>query len=425
MKIRPRKKGLRVLIILLLMLSMIIGYAAITTKLTINGTVATGTVNYDVRIENIQILENTASVIEDAHITDAEHNVIDFDIELLNIGDVYRFQFDVVNHGNLGAKLSNININHTNEYDMFNIRMFYADSYLEVKEEDFFEGNSTTSIIFEIRYRVADDVTDTRSIDTDSYFSSSISLNFVNSTKKSYEETHDTSKTYSRLLNREAKLISSEEYGYNSMGFYVIDNTLDDPNPIFFFNNYKGSWGTVNNTNFMLFGDSCWRIIRTTSTGGLKLSYTGTSCDSIFGNYINYYYTATGEPYAGSIRQRDIDAWYFKNLINYQAYLSDEPFCNTSNLSDLNWGDCSDEYSITNGKLVYPVAIPSIDDVLFAGTAITAGNVGLLNQDKEFYVSNGNGNTQQYYITPVIYLHGGFRISGEGTSSNPYYIDEE
>jgi hypothetical protein len=425
MKIRPRKKGLRVLIILLLMLSMIIGYAAITTKLTINGTVATGTVNYDVRIENIQILENTASVIEDAHITDAEHNVIDFDIELLNVGDVYRFQFDVVNHGNLGAKLSDININHTNEYDMFNIRMFYADSYLEVKEEDFFEGNSTTPIIFEIRYRVADDVTDTRSIDTDSYFSSSISLNFVNSTKKSYEETHDTSKTYSRLLNREAKLISSEEYGYNSMGFYVIDNTLDDPNPIFFFNNYKGSWGTINNTNFMLFGDSCWRIIRTTSTGGLKLSYTGTSCDSIFGNYINYYYTATGEPYAGSIRQRDIDAWYFKNLINYQAYLSDEPFCNTSNLSDLNWGDCSDEYSITNGKLVYPVAIPSIDDVLFAGTAITAGNVGLLNQDKEFYVSNGNGNTQQYYITPVIYLHGGFRISGEGTSSNPYYIDEE
>ncbi len=425
MKIRTRKKGLRVLIVLLLMLSMIIGYAAITTKLTVNGTVATGTVNYDVRIENIQILENTASVIEDAHITDAEHNVIDFNIELLKVGDVYRFQFDVVNHGNLGAKLSDININHTNGYDMFNVRMFYADSYLEVKKEDFFEGNSTTPIIFEIRYRVADDVTETRAIDTDSYFSSSISLNFVNSTKKSYEETHNTSKTYSRLLNREAKLISSKEFGYGSVGFYVIDNTLDDPNPIFFFNKYTGRWSSDINTNFMLFGDKCWRIIRTTSTGGLKLSYNGTSCDSIYDNYINSFYTVTGKPYVGSIRQRDIDAWYFKNLINYQAYLSDEPFCNTSNLSDLNWGDCSDEYSITNEKLVYPVAIPSIDDVFFAGDGIAYHNVGLLNQDKEFYESPGYGNTQQYYITPVIYLHGGFRISGEGTRSNPYYIDEE
>ncbi len=54
----------------------------------------------------------------------------------------------------------------------------------------------------------------------------------------------------------------------NGKGLYVFSNTKDDEFPIYYYR------GNVDNNNIIL-KDMCWKIVRTTSTGGIKLIYNG------------------------------------------------------------------------------------------------------------------------------------------------------
>ena len=69
---------------------------------------------------------------------------------------------------------------------------------------------------------------------------------------------------------------TSESNGTN--GLYILSSTQNDAHPIYY---YRGG-GTDTTTgeelvkNNLIFADTCWKIIRTTSTGGLRLIYNGT-----------------------------------------------------------------------------------------------------------------------------------------------------
>ncbi len=54
----------------------------------------------------------------------------------------------------------------------------------------------------------------------------------------------------------------------NGEGLYVFKPTVNDTNPIYYYR------GAVTDNN-VLFGGFCWKIVRTTSTGGTKLIYNG------------------------------------------------------------------------------------------------------------------------------------------------------
>ncbi len=54
----------------------------------------------------------------------------------------------------------------------------------------------------------------------------------------------------------------------NTNGLYLFKPTANDTNPVYYYR------GNVNNNN-VLFGGFCWKIVRTTSTGGTKLIYNG------------------------------------------------------------------------------------------------------------------------------------------------------
>jgi len=59
--------------------------------------------------------------------------------------------------------------------------------------------------------------------------------------------------------------IASDE---NGKGVYIISDTLDDDNPIYYYR------GAVDNNN-IVFAGFCWKMLRTTDTGGIKLVYNG------------------------------------------------------------------------------------------------------------------------------------------------------
>ena len=158
--------------------------------------------------------------------------------------------------------------------------------------------------------------------------------------------------------------------------------------------------------------DLYWRIIRTNSDGGVRLLYHGTSTtaenayiektkfnisyDDIA--YVSYMYGSTGSIANARTNQKNsstiktyIDNWYTSNLEakGYTKYLSKTAvYCNDRSTSDnTSFGartrlmtnktpsyDCAateDKFtadsSTGNGKLTYPIALMTADEVSFAG----------------------------------------------------------
>ena len=72
---------------------------------------------------------------------------------------------------------------------------------------------------------------------------------------------------------------TSKQNGTN--GVYILSGTENDTYPIYY---YRGG-GTDTTTgeelvkNNLIFADTCWKIVRTTSTGGLRLIYNGVPTD--------------------------------------------------------------------------------------------------------------------------------------------------
>lgn len=108
-----KKKGnhnvLVALVILLLGIS--IGYAALTTTLVINGESTIKKVVWNMhfanaRTENGSVSIDTANGEKAAYIPNADETKVEYKISLQNPGEYYEFTVDVVNDGTLNAKIS-------------------------------------------------------------------------------------------------------------------------------------------------------------------------------------------------------------------------------------------------------------------------------------------------------------------------------
>ena len=162
--------------------------------------------------------------------------------------------------------------------------------------------------------------------------------------------------------------------------------------------------------NWVQFGGYYWRIIRTNSDGGVRLLYHGTKIDDTaayigtsefngsYNNiaYVSYMYGSLGsipnarENTNNSTIKTVIDNWYATNLnTNYGKYISTTAvYCNDRSTSDNTYFgaytrlitnktpsyDCAateDKFTVDtstgNGKLTYPIALMTADEVSFAG----------------------------------------------------------
>ena len=176
--------------------------------------------------------------------------------------------------------------------------------------------------------------------------------------------------------------------------------------------------------------DLYWRIIRTNSDGSVRLLYHGTSTtatdayigtsafNSSFNNiaYVSYMYGNLGsvanarENTTDSTIKTIIDNWYKDNLnTNYGKYLSTTAvYCNDRSTSDNAYFgaytrlitnktpsyDCAateDKFTVDstvgNGKLTYPIALMTADEVSFAG-----GLYGT-NAPTWYYYNSANGSS--------------------------------
>ena len=196
--------------------------------------------------------------------------------------------------------------------------------------------------------------------------------------------------------------------------------------------------------------DLYWRIIRTNSDGSVRLLYHGTSTtatdayietsefnsstDSIA--YVSYMY---GNNTTNSTIKTTIDNWYDTNLnTNYGKYLSTTAvYCNdrtyTFSAGNTNFGaytrvssnktpsyDCAtteDKFTVDtstgNGKLAYPIALMTADEVSFAG------GLWVTKASTWYYYNSANGSstdsTNWWLLSPGFWNGGsahGLRVGG-------------
>ena len=93
------------LLFLVLVLSFSLGYAYLNSTLYINGTSIINANVWDVELENLNITAGSIAAIEEPTVNNTETA---FSVKLANQDDFYEFTVDVVNNGDVDAKLGNL-----------------------------------------------------------------------------------------------------------------------------------------------------------------------------------------------------------------------------------------------------------------------------------------------------------------------------
>ena len=211
--------------------------------------------------------------------------------------------------------------------------------------------------------------------------------------------------------------------------------------------------------------DLYWRIIRTNSDGGVRLLYHGTSTtaenayigtsafNSSYDNiaYVSYMYGSLGSIPNARTNQKNsstiktmIDNWYKDNLnTSYGKYLSTTAvYCNDRSTSDNTYFgartrldtnktptyDCAtteDKFTVDstvgNGKLTYPIALMTADEVSFAG------GLWRTNAQTWYYYNSANesstGSTWWWLLSPYFWYNSGAYVSQVFGSDYPGYLD--
>ena len=247
--------------------------------------------------------------------------------------------------------------------------------------------------------------------------------------------------TYQLYKDKATRLTNARGTGYNTV--YTSDNTktlytsTENGTTVYYFaGNATDNWVKFgkNASNQDLY----WRIIRTNSDGGVRLLYHGTSTtatDAYIGRsafnetsndpmYAGYMYGTSGSQANNRTNQTNsstikgvIDTWYQNNLnTNYGKYISTTAiYCNDRSVTDGTYSvsssfkyaaytrlytnktptyDCAateDKFTVDtstgNGKLTYPIALMTADEVSFAG-----GLYGM-NTPTWYYKNSANGSS--------------------------------
>ena len=274
--------------------------------------------------------------------------------------------------------------------------------------------------------------------------------------------------TYQLYKDKTTRLTSARGTGYNSV--YTTNNTktlytsTENGTTVYYFaGNATDNWVKFgkNASNQDLY----WRIIRTNSDGSVRLLYHGTSTtatdayigtsafNSSYNNiaYVSYMYGNLGsvanarENTTDSAIKTYIDKWYKDNLnTNYGKYLSTTAvYCNDRSTSDNAYFgaytrlitnktpsyDCAateDKFTVDstvgNGKLTYPIALMTADEVSFAG--------GVYGKDAEtwYYYNSANksstGETWWWLLSPYHWFISYANVFFVYGSSRPGYLND-
>ena len=279
-----------------------------------------------------------------------------------------------------------------------------------------------------------------------------VSILNVNSKQTCNLTFYDT-KLISKLLELNPTISERTDFStaYTNANSATLFKSTEDNATVYYFA------GKVQN-NWVKFGGYYWRIIRTNSDGSIRLLYHGdsttatnayindaSSFNSLYADpmYVGYMYGTSGSlennrtNINSSVIKKIVDAWYRNNLSSdYGKFISKTAvYCNdrSNPAGGYNTGNTTFYYgaytrnvagktptytctatedkftvdiSTGNGKLTYPVALMTVDEIAYAG-----GMYGS-NADVWFYTNSSNtsstGTLKWWTMSPYYWYSGGY-----------------
>ena len=327
------KKKNYTLIVLFLTLFFTVGYAYLNTLLSINGIVKVNKNTWDVHFENIQKVDGSVDATVDATISN--NTTVDFTVDLQMPGEFYSFTVDVVNNGTIDAMLSEIlKTGLTTEQEVYTEYTVTYNDGEEILEKDSLPSGMNDTLLITVKYK--DGITAEQLPTEDQSINLSLEADYIQDDGTSdsrrppiflYDKMIIQNQENGQMvLDNESSTYVSANTGINfsvsssdtnGRGLYVRAGTENDSYPIYYYR------GNVTNNN-VVFGDHCWKMVRTTETGGVKLIYNGV--------YNHYEY-------------RSLEADEYINVEN----LTSNPF--TFDSSTKQWVNSLDKKQSSNMKL--------------------------------------------------------------------------
>ena len=146
------KRTFFALFLFLIVLGFGVGYAYLSTNLSIDGTSHVKSAKWDVHFENVQISDESVPATQEPTISN--DTTVNFGVTLSSPGDVYEFTADLVNEGTLNAKLGSIEILPvltTEQQNYFNYTVTYSGDSA-INENDALDAGSTETIKVRVEY---------------------------------------------------------------------------------------------------------------------------------------------------------------------------------------------------------------------------------------------------------------------------------
>ena len=286
--------------------------------------------------------------------------------------------------------------------------------------------------------------------ETENISSGNISVNMKGTSSNNPNLTTEAVKTLTlyETIKKAADTTTTIDFSKTSAasstnGIYMTTNTEGNV-PVYY---YRG-----NVDNRVIFANFCWRIVRTTETGGVKLIYDGvpsngqcnnTGDNSTIGSskfnesyddnaYVGYMYgTAGSSTYASTHTNTNdstikgvIDTWYHDNMTSYTSQLEDAVWCNdrsiVTDLANSNSGFYSSYTTSGYGK----------NNTLY-GSASRVGykvsnptpTLKCAQDNDKFTVDASNGNGALTYPVGLITADEMAYAGGKyGTSNSSFYL---
>lgn len=140
--------------------SVTVGYAALSTTLSITGKGTLSKNSWDIHFENLVIVDNGASVVTTAPTIDSTKTKVSFNITLSKPGDTYEFTVDAVNKGTIDAMLSGFSATSltTDQQKYLTYTVTYGDG-ATISTKDYLKKGTSETI--RVRVRFKDDLTAT------------------------------------------------------------------------------------------------------------------------------------------------------------------------------------------------------------------------------------------------------------------------
>ena len=273
--------------IFLIILCLGAGFAFLSSQLTITGNTSVSGNKWSVYFNNVEITEGSVDATVEPTVSGTTTTSLEYTVLLDKPGDFYEFTVDAVNDGTIDAMIESITTPNIESrvLQYVNYSALYADG-CEIAQNDVLEAKSTRTYKIRVEYKKNIDATDLD--ENDINLSLIFGVNYVQSTIKPAKEFRKLIKS-SALSDSSINFLQASSDS-NGNGLYVLSGTENNENPIYY---YRGAV-TNNNAKFAGF---CWKIVRTTETGGTKLIYNGSpdsngNCNNTISRIASTYYNS-------------------------------------------------------------------------------------------------------------------------------------